>query len=192
MRAVLRVACVVVAASSSPAASEPGPIGRWLMKEPVSLWDKGVSEASEMADSAAEGIGAHRGERAWGWAAYDWEDNEITLNFNVTGYKGDPTHKECNMLRRYFIGWLAHGDYSYTGTNEERSRRGILRAISQWFGHSGGYRNRDRDKNLEEKLARIIFVRVRLWNPIKSVTCGDRIMSREAPSTPIGVAPIRR
>ena len=79
-------ACVlagVLNVLAMPSIAEPGPIGRWLMGEPLSLWDKGMFEANEAARRAATFVGSHRGELAWGSASYNWNNNEIDLFFNV-------------------------------------------------------------------------------------------------------------
>ena len=36
--------------------AEPGPIGRWLMDQPVSLWDQGLSRMHERVNEATTGI----------------------------------------------------------------------------------------------------------------------------------------
>ena len=179
MRAVLRVACVVVAASSGPAASEPGPIGTWLMNEPVSLWDKGMFAADRAARDAAQYVGAHRGQRAYGSAGYSWEDNEITLYFNVAGFNGAVTHEKCNELRRYFIGYVSYGAHSMSQGQQAREK--IAATVSDWFSHAG-YQSLGRDEKLGEKLSRIIFVRVNLWNKAESIMCRDQITVSDAPS----------
>ena len=190
MRALLRVACVVVAASSSPAASEPGPIGQWLMNEPMSLWDKGMFVADRAARDAAQYVGAHRGKRVSGSAGYSWEDNEITLYFNVTGFNAAVTHEKCNELRRYFIGYMSYGAHSDRFQGQQ-ARKQIAVAVSDWFSHEG-YQSSGRDKRLGEKLARIIFVRVSLWNKAESITCRDRITVSDAPSKKPLFAPAER
>ena len=71
-------ACVlagVLNVLAMPSITEPGPIGRWLMGEPLSLWDKGMFEANEAARRAATFVGSHRGELAWGSASYNWNNN---------------------------------------------------------------------------------------------------------------------
>ena len=62
-------ACVlagVLNVLAMPSIAEPGPIGRWLMGEPLSLWDKGMFEANEAARRAATFVGSHRGETRMG------------------------------------------------------------------------------------------------------------------------------
>ena len=178
-------ACVlagVLNVLAMPSIAEPGPIGRWLMGEPLSLWDKGMFEANEAARRAATFVGSHRGELAWGSASYNWNNNEIDLFFNVQGFRDDPTHEKCNELRRYFIGHVAAG--AHFMHDEEQSRARVQHTIDEWFSHYG-YRDKQRDEELAEKITRILFVRVNLWSKGGTVTCRDRILSSDAPSKPL-------
>ena len=108
--------------------------------------------------------------------------DEIDLFFNVQGFRDDPTHEKCNELRRYFIGHVAAGAHSML--DEEQSRARVQHTIDEWFSHYG-YRDKQPDEKLAEKLARIVFVRVNLWGKGGTVTCRDRILSSDAPSKPL-------
>ena len=77
------------------------------------------------------------------------------------------------MLRPTVFLWL----------DQEQSRVRVLHTIDQWFSHYG-YRDKRRDEELAEKLARIVFVRVNLWGKGGTVTCRDRILTSDASSKP--------
>ena len=49
-------ACAAAGIGITLARAEPGPIGQWLMDEPVSLWDWGMRNTREAAVLAAEAV----------------------------------------------------------------------------------------------------------------------------------------
>ena len=63
---LLTMALIVLA---MPVRAEPGPIGNWLMNEPVTLWDWGMMRmkeaAQEAADHATLNDGGQGGSGAW-------------------------------------------------------------------------------------------------------------------------------
>lgn len=151
------------------------------MTEPVTLWDKGMFAMNHVAQAAAEYVGKHRGTFAGGSVHYNWGDNELTLYFSISGFREKLTHEKCNELRRYFIGYIAHG--AHTRSHGDTADTMIHVAIGEWFSHDG-FKRDGRDEKLEEKLARIIFVRVNLWTKKSRLMCRARITSPEAPSQP--------
>ncbi len=164
----------------TPARAEPGPIGKWLMSEPLTLWDHGMMNLEQDADRAVEYV--KLGDGNWiAWTRYDWDNNEIEVALSVIGYAGTATHDTCNDTRRSFIAALinAYGMYS-----EKRAGELAHRAIGWWFAHNG-FAKESRDEKLEEKLARIVFVVVRLQTHDGGITCRDRITTFHAPSKPL-------
>ena len=187
MRIMLILCAVLLAAS--PAAAEPGPIGSWLMSEPLTLWDKGMMAMREDAREAAKAVAADKGAAHWISVTYDWEDNEIKVNFSVWGFRGDLSHQHCNQTRRAFI----FGLIGYRTDLDEKkvSKERATGQIRTWFSHVGFVR-KTRDKDLEQKLARIIFVSTSLRRDAKpftipmgpSISCRDRLTVSDAPSRP--------
>ena len=178
---LLMVALIALAMS---ARAEPGPIGQWLMRQPFTLWDIGMMRAGEAADEAAD-IANHLG-ITYGWVQYNWDNNEINIVVNIrpaVEIEQPPlTHDLCNDTRREVIGAL-----SWAGMwDEEFTREEMHRRIGEWFSHYG-FQEGDRDEQLPEKLARIIFVAVTMFgkNDSDGITCRDRIMTFDAPSKPI-------
>ena len=193
MRAALIAVMLIVALSafSSPATTEPGPIGRWLMNTPVSLWDKGMFAAAEAAKRAAKAIEAEgHGAYTSHSVRYDWNNNEIIFDFSVLRFSGAIQHKNCNLMRRAFISVLTGGAHA-GGSSNKYSRFLIHRTVGQWFSHYG-YQSKDRDKRLAEKLSRIIFVGTVIVNKDAGIVCKDRITVLDAPSRPCEVASVRR
>ena len=188
MRAII-VICVVLLAAS-PAAAEPGPIGNWLMSQPLTLWDKGMMAMREDAREAAKAVAAEKGTTHWITVAYDWKDNEIEVSFSVWGFGGELSHQHCNQTRRAFIFGLI--GYRTDLDENEISRGRATGQIRTWFSHIGFVR-KNRDKDLEKKLARIIFVKTALYRSPKlttvssfkpSIECRARLTVSDAPSRP--------
>ena len=154
MRALL-VAAALLGLVAMPAHTEPGPIGAWLMKEPLTLWDIGMIRAGDKAEKAGKSVGAHRGSASYGWADYNWDNNEIDLEMSILGFTDTLSHENCNEIRRYFIMSMAPGSGSLNA--DETSKSLLYDNIGEWFSHRG-FKKETRDDDLAEKLARIIFV----------------------------------
>ena len=172
--AIAILCCLII-----PARAEPGPVGKWLMSEPLTLWDYGMMNIERDAKQAAENI-KKTGGRWIAWVRYSWDNNEIDITLFVVDFKGTITHETCNDTRRSFLAELlnAYGLYS-----EEKAGELAHQAISWWFSHKG-FESKSRDEKLEENLARIVFVAVRLRKDNSGITCRDRITPFDAPSKP--------
>ncbi|MDE0433988.1 MAG: hypothetical protein OXH92_08250 [Bryobacterales bacterium] len=193
-RCLLRtiIAAAALAALAGVATAEPGPIGQWLMNQPVTLWDRGMDRALNAAKEAAKRTGPWppRTVRE-GHAYYDWNANEITLQMSVIGEVGAGTHERCNELRHRFVAALAYGiptasDGSVISLGA-KGKKWLTEKIDGWFSHHG-YRERSRDGKLGEKLARIVFVEVLIRDAHlrKKFECRARIFESEAASKPSG------
>ena len=183
MRAALCVA-FLLPMLSNPAIAEPGPIGRWLMNEPLSLWDKGMFAAMEDVKETVEGMKATYGVHASGGVGYSWDNNEIELWANVRELRGAHTHEHCNRMRRAFINRITDLSHSSQPWPDPDIPLKLTHwKVHEWFSHYG-YVSGDRDKKLSEKLARIIFVKIIVGNSKTGVVCRDRITSPDAPSKP--------
>lgn len=180
MRAILLVACVLVAGSVK---AEPGPVTRWLMDEPLTLWDWGMHQAKRESKQAAEYVWKDFGEKGFvlGGAYYDWDNNEITLWVVDLNYAAETNHENCNKVRRAFIAALIARNYSLK--NADAALSALRIKIDRWFSHFG-YENNERDNKLVEKMSRIIFVETQLSNTDRKITCRERIMEFDAPSKP--------
>ena len=103
-RALLRAVSTValLCCLMTPARAEPGPIGNWLMSEPLTLWDHGMMNMEREAKQTAAEIKTSD----TGWIAlvrYDWDNNEIGINLIVVGFIGAISHEACNEVRRSFL-----------------------------------------------------------------------------------------
>ena len=185
----MRLGVAAVAASMAwtvPLNAEPGPIGRWLMNEPVTLWDRGMDAMQEEArglydlDSDWLPTGMHILGAA---VAFNWDDNEINI---FAWFPSTPpdyiNHGMCNDVRQRVISRITGFPKGITGIKDFD----ISDVIHNWFSHAG-YRSGDRDDELGKKMSRIIFVEVDM-NPTTGdgISCRDRITSLDAPSKPLG------
>ena len=196
-------AAALAAMLTGAATAEPGPIGNWLMSQPVTLWDRGMDRADAAARRAAKAIKPLKRSNLSGAAFYDWDNNEIGLYLNVMWDRGPITHEQCNVLRRGFLAALVHDGPDESDRRamsaaaavggprllDEPARMKTLltRLVSRWFSHHG-YERRSRDKKLGEKLARIVFVEVYLQGAFDkgAIICKGRILEFEAASKPSG------
>ena len=174
------LAALFLAGMAGSATAEPGPIGRWLMNEPLTLWDWGMFKASKEAEQAAEFIGERGEYRAFAWAHYNWNHNEIEIGMGSLSYPGEASHENCNEVRRDFIRYFA--DF-YSLENEDTARSSLHNNIASWFSHEG-WERKVRDEELGKKMSRIIFAKVSLRSKDGIVACRDRITVFNAPSKP--------
>ena len=176
------ITAALAAGMVGSAGAEPGPIGQWLMDRPVSLWDWGMMRAKKHAQRAADQVAGAAGR----WLSvvwYDWDSNKIEIGLSADDYRDDPTHANCNVVRHSFIRALAALDFPQD-TSEEEIREWTYRSIDNWFSHEG-FEHKSRDELLAEKLARIIYVQVRLRNADNAIQCRARIAMFDAPSRPV-------
>ena len=186
---------------STPLGAEPGPVGQWLMNEPVTLWDRGMDAINEAVGQAVEDTLYETD-----FAVYDWDNNEITIAINATVEKDFISHDICNTLRRAAIGAIAgigwdwdkrdytqsefpsgYGGEGQPPVSEWLVAKRIPQQVSDWFSHSGYFRS-DRDRELGEKMARTIFVQFNLKSEKQEnngISCRDRITSLDSPSKPL-------
>jgi len=200
MRAALAVLVTLAGglAGASEAKAEPGPLGIWLMNQPVTLWDRGMDAMEDSARAAADRIKRARGlKRSVGFVhGYLWDENEINVNFSFDyGYKNQTlsSHKTCNAIRSEFINRFVSPDFRTVNERpkfpretqdqyEKRRLEQIYQKIESWFSHRG-FQEGGRDKELGKKMARIIFVTA--ISIAHNVECRNRITVREAPSIPL-------
>ena len=169
---------------ASSAGAEPGPIGKWLMEQPLTVWDIGMTKAGDQAKRARDGMPTKSGMPEFAWAKYDWDNNEIDIHLSIWNYRGEMTHEKCNELRGSFLDGLGLYPRSF---GEDDWREGILSRIRQWFSHEG-FQNKSRDENLAEKMSTIIFVQVKMSKGGGAgISCRDRILTLDAPSKPVSV-----
>ena len=177
----IRAMCILAVLSvTAESIAEPGPIGRWLMTTPMSLWDKGMFEVGNTVKRATEHIAS--GYDARGGVNYDWDNNEINIWLSVHNYPNDLSHENCNKIRRTFIGHIA----SAKGEDDDNIAALLLYAsIASWFSHIG-YKtpHPGPSKNLGAPMSRIIFVKTELSTKGETISCRDRIMEFHAPSKP--------
>ena len=191
-RLIVTVALMLLANSAH---AEPGPIGQWLMNDPLTLWDHGMMRAENEADEAAKRVAKKLDIQVMGaWVYYSWDDNEITISMTVLNFPEKLSHANCNEVRRFFIAELIGLGPSWGSATEQGASIDYLMhyKIGDWFSHRGFQRG-DRDEELSEKLARIIFVRVLLIsgsNLLESngFFCRARIAKHDAPSQPYSLS----
>ena len=177
----LCAALVAALALGTPLRAEPGPIGEWLMDQPVSLWDMGMTRIRQDAQRASGYLLKDAQLEGVPDAYYDWGANEIVIGYIVFAKDFDSNHENCNRVRYSFT--RAITGLGETATSE-LVKEFLLSKVNFWFAHDG-YRSKGRDEDLAMKMAQIIFISVRLQQGRKIVLCKDRILSFEAPSKPL-------
>ena len=180
MRAVLSFACVVGISlfHTGQIAAEPSKVVSWLMDNPLTLWDRGIIILEEAADRVTSNVAKETAD-AFAEVAYDWDHNEIRISLYMVDFKGDLSHEKCNEWRAHFINEIFRLRLAREHTQVRRAM--LIVRISTWFSHKG-FSTKGRDKNLGEKLARIIFVQTMLRTGDDAIICRERVTEFDAPS----------
>jgi hypothetical protein len=72
------LAAALAALTPAPPRAEPGPVGRWLMAEPASMWELGMFRLQTLL---LVGLPAdHPLARLWRNAHYSWDENRIYVS----------------------------------------------------------------------------------------------------------------
>lgn len=183
-----------VALADGDAKAAPGPIGQWLMDQPVTLWDRGMDAMDDEAKSlydidSDEWLVGGTVKLFLAGAHYHWDNNEIQIGTWFRGVEDEIfiDHNWCNYVRHRVIERVL-GIATRSGMDEAAAEiwtDAATEIIADWFSHAG-FQNTDRDKVLGAKMARIIFVQVGISADFGSgIQCRDRIMSLDAPSKPL-------
>ncbi|MCY4151310.1 MAG: hypothetical protein OXE94_03620 [Aestuariivita sp.] len=193
-------AIAALMAWAAPLNAEPGPMSRWLMNEPVNLFTRGMDEIRERVDRASDSDNEFNSS-ASATVRYSWDDNEINIYFRLFGLEDSAiSHDRCNKVRNSYIASVTNAprdkelifhkvldgyvDEGGASTAEWLTNVHVPREISAMFSQNS-HRARDRDEDIGEKLARIIFVEVEMFSDSgDGISCRDRITSFDAPSKP--------
>lgn len=145
------VLCLAVFAIAGGARSEPDPIAKYLIDEPVSLLDFGIFRLNEaMRQTMASEY------RAIGSAIYDWSDNKILLRgFSTAGAikNNEDAKMQCKKMIdsvRYLLGVSADTGESVFGKNS---------MIHQYFQHRG-YKTTSEPEDLADHLVKMVEIQV--------------------------------
>ena len=152
MRHLWVVGALVLALVGS-ARAEPGPIGNWLMDQPVTLWDLGMIRVKDAADAVEPKVENKFGGTLVSSVSYDWDDNEILVSFVLFGFPKALNHENCNKVRQHALGALILSQIPWESENRAEWMR---YEIGEWFSHYD-YQKKSRDKELAYKLSRIMF-----------------------------------
>ena len=127
------------------AQAEPTRVTRWLMNEPMSMFDWGIySTEKKMAElKITDSIFTVK--YFTSSALYDWDADRIRLRITFTG-KG--TDAECTEnLKR------AKGAFLNFNWNEKEQPRVAREVLASLFSHQGGYKSKDLPNDIGEQLA---------------------------------------
>lgn len=178
MKAWLSLASIaLVAVWPLQARCEPDATVKWLMNQPVSLFDWGILRLSELVDKRLKsGLGAEELRKRGitveaAFARYEWDANRLYIQ--VTAFKAPVTPEACRFVldvtRNRLVGEEA-------GKPREEQARYFLDA---GFQHEGGYGEKTRPSDLSRQLVKITIVRASL-GPFFEVNCFGSIAGTDA------------
>lgn len=153
---------VLTTINSGPLRAEPGPVGRWLMDEPASLWDLGMARLKEHIFGWK---GAHPLASYTKGVNYDWDQNRITISISKNKEKFEKEKCAFILNRVRTSGGIKDGKpdtllgHSY---------------FSNLFSHIG-YTHEKTPENYLQRLDKIFRVKVFL----KNGSCEGKLISNE-------------
>ncbi len=185
-RTIILAATLAIAVYNTTVRADPGPIGNWLMNEPLSLFDWGMYKVSKDTEYASDRLkNEHSLALAIGWTHYDWDNNEILIIMHLSS-EGlyHATHDNCNFFRQRLLESLTfYIKDPKTDPKVDYSEFATI-AVGSWFSHNG-FESGNRPEDLGKKLARIVWVEVNYTDVGEgSISCKARITEWDAPSLP--------
>jgi hypothetical protein len=159
MVALLAAAALTVPAPARPRA-EPGPVIRWLMAEPASLWELGMFRLQSLL--LAEFRGDHPLARVWRDARYDWAENRIHVSIAT-----DERYEEARCAR--LVGELR----SLANVKDGKPLNGESSLFANQFAR--GFSTPDEPDDYTKRLDGIMVLRVGM----DGGSCRGRLLSDE-------------
>lgn len=157
MKPHLRISlAIVLLILSSPAAvlGEPSKTPRYLMSQPMSIFDWGIYQADKKMNSfkfsdrfATPYFG--------GSARYDPDENKIYLRGL---FQGQGTQKECEDNLRALKGAFATFRW-----DERRTIEAAWKVLDSLFSHAGGYKNKNRPDDVGKQLIHITDIEAHVF-----------------------------
>jgi hypothetical protein len=184
LKAHIFIAVFLSSSLSNVVYAEPPAEVKWLMNDPVTLFDWGMYQLNlnvkKTADSLKDGgwplPDGFRVE--FGWADYDWKSNKVNLGFLVRSPSQDSKNitsckKLWHALREKFF--LTEGLFYSEKSSEEVTKK----LIKRYFSHTG-FSRANRPKGIEKALSERLALVVRFDTDDKvSLICETSILGGE-------------
>lgn len=153
---------VLTTINSGPLRAEPGPVGKWLMEKPASLWDLGMLRLEEFVFGWK---GAHPLANYSVRVSYDWDQNRIMIEFFV---EEEFKKEKC----AYIISRTRHSG----GIDEDGKLSTTLNQsyYASFFSHMG-YKTNEAPENYLRRLDKIFRVKVLF----KNGSCEGKLLSNK-------------
>jgi hypothetical protein len=175
------LAVVLCLANANATRAEPGPVVKWLMNEPASLFDVGMlllsQEASEWVRfKFVKEFAAKYGGQTFFLVDYDWDENRIYVSGYLTAdIVGRTEQKAACKALIIFMSDLAGVDATtgraYSALNSS--------SFSEHFGHAD-YEKTSQPKDYRSRLDQIFVLRAFIGPPAKQGTkCRRALISNE-------------
>ncbi len=143
--------------------AEPGPVGKWLMNEPASLWDVGMYRLEEYVHGWK---GAHPLASYISRIRYDWDQNRIIIDIFVR--KEDFEKEKCASIIKEVR------DSGGVGEDGKPFTPCGYSYYSHLFSHLG-FKNKDQPENYRQRLDKIFRIKVQF----AIGSCEGKLLSNE-------------
>jgi hypothetical protein len=162
LAAVALLAAAAALAAHTPARprAEPGPVGRWLMTEPASLWELGMSRLQSLLLTGLPGD--HPLAHVWRDARYDWAGNRIHVSVATDERYGEA---RCSHL----MGELR----ALANVEDGRPLDGVSSLFANQFAR--GFSTPDEPDDYTKRLDEIMVLQVGM----NGGSCHGRLLSDE-------------
>ena len=137
--------------------AEPSRVARWLMDEPMSLFDWGLYKTDKRMADLKQAKGAYSTEFFFGSADYDWDANRVRLRVSFIG-KG--TEAECvENIKRAKGAFL---NYTWIEREQTKVAREVFAGL---FSHEGGYKSKNQPSDIGEQLVSMSLMEATVFIP---------------------------
>jgi len=171
-RAFLPIIALFIAA---PAFAADENAAAWLMRHPVTLWDRGMDALSARTSEAAAILAKKHKTDMQGEVVYSFRANRLDIAL-LAGKPAKGSKLDCETLRQDFLrSFLKLGDPESLGELSENLMR-------ESFSHAG-YAEKSRPKTIARDLVAITHVDVAIAS-VPPQKCGAPLVSWQIPASP--------
>jgi hypothetical protein len=156
-RTLISCSLLLSALAAGLSHAEPGRVARWLMDEPMSMFDWGLYKTDKAVANLKSLKGTFPNEFFFASADYDWELNRIRIRVS---FHGKGTDAECiENIKRAKGAFL---NYTWNERDQPKAAKDVFAAL---FSHEGGYKSKNQPSDLGEQLANMSVLEATIYVP---------------------------
>lgn len=163
-------AVALLAVATSAAVAEPSRIPKYLMNEPISMFDWGIYKADKKLESFKTFGNLFSIYYMGGSASYEWDSDRILIQVL---FQGTGSEAECTENLK-----KAKGAFANFKWNENEQQKAAREALEALFSHEGGYTSASQPRDIGEQLVNITYLEAIVYTKSAKDTLVPKIKCR--------------